>query len=338
MTQPSLRCALMGKNRLSGPVVGVDCGGTNIAIGVVDEKGQLLGRCKRKTKAMEGRDKVIERIIEGISRACDDAKISFKSVTAVGVGAPSAVDWKNGVVLHAGNLGWKRVPLRDILSKKLDRPVVVDNDVNVATFGESRVGAGKGRGDLISVWVGTGIGGGLVLNGQLWRGPLHTAGEIGHVIMFPGAGPGHRKLEEHCSRTAMVRSMMLLLGHYPDTMLREFLKRSDDGEETSIGSGVIAECMEKGDPLVTSVVHASADLLGLAIANFLTVLSVPTVILGGGVTEALGKPWLHRVKESVEQHVFPSSLRKCEVLRSELGDDAGLLGAAMLAREVVGSE
>jgi glucokinase len=323
----------MGKDRFDGPVIGVDLGGTNMAIGVVDEKGRILGRCKRKTKALEGRDKVISRLVEGIERACGEAKLSLKDIAAVGVGAPSAVDWDKGLVIHAGNLGWKRVPLRDILAKKLDRPVVVDNDVNVAAFGESRVGAGKGRGDLMAVWVGTGIGGGFVLNGKLWRGPLHTAGEIGHVIMFPGAGPGHRKLEEHCSRTAMVRSMLMLIGHYPESMLREFLKPGDDGAEPTIGSGVIAECLQKGDPLVTSVVNASADLLGLAIANFLTVLSVPTVVLGGGVTEALGKPWLHRIQEAVEQHVFPSSLRKCEVHLSELGDDAGLLGAAMLARE-----
>lgn len=125
----------------------------------------------------------------------------------------------------------------------------------------------------------------------------------------------------------------MLIGHYPESMLREFLKSETDGSEPSIGSGVIAECYAKGDPLVSSVVNASADLLGLSIANLITVLSLPTVILGGGVTEALGKPWLHRVREAVEQHVFPSSLRKCEVVASELGDDAGLLGAAMLARE-----
>jgi len=327
----------MSKERIDGPVVGVDLGGTNMTIGVVDDKGRILGRCKRKTKAAEGRDKVIARLIEGIERACEESKLALKDVAAIGVGAPSAVDWDKGVVIHAGNLGWKRLPLRDLLAKKLDRPVVVDNDVNMAAFGESRVGAGKGRGDLMAAWIGTGIGGGFILNGQLWRGPLHTAGEIGHVILFPGAGPGHRKLEEHCSRTAMVRSMMMLIGHYPDSMLREFLKPEVDGGEPAIGSGVIAECLQKGDPLVSSVVNASADLLGLAIANFLTVLSLPTVILGGGVTEALGKPWLYRVREAIEQHVFPSSLRKCEVLKSALGDDAGLLGAAMLARETVSS-
>ncbi|NBX25589.1 MAG: ROK family protein [Planctomycetes bacterium] len=324
----------MGKFRSDGPVVGVDLGGTNMAIGVVDDKGRILGRCKRKTKATEGRDRVLARLVEGIERACEEAKVPVKSIAGVGVGAPSAVDWDKGVVIHAGNLGWKRLPLREILEKRLDLPVVVDNDVNVAAFGESRVGAGKGRGDLMAVWVGTGIGGGFILDGRLYRGQLHTAGEIGHVVMFPGAGPGHRKLEEHCSRTAMVRSMLMLLGHYPDSMLREFLKGQDEGEP-SIGSGVIAECLQKGDPLVTSVVNSAADLLGLAIANFLTVLSLPTVILGGGVTEALGKPWLHRVRESVSQHVFPSSLQKCEIRSSELGDDAGLLGAAMLARETL---
>ncbi|MCE9618316.1 MAG: ROK family protein [Planctomycetes bacterium] len=330
------------KQRFTGPIVGVDLGGTNISIGVIDEKGRVLGRCRRKTKAVEGRERVVTRLVEGIERACEDAKLPLKEIEAAGVGAPSAVDWDKGSVIHAGNLGWKKVPLRDILSKRLEMPVVVDNDVNVAALGESRLGAGKNRGDLLAMWIGTGIGGGLILNGKLWRGPFHTAGEVGHVVLFPGAGPGHRSLEDHCSRTAMVRSMMMLLGHYPDSMLREFLNKEKDEEgkpdPSAIGSGVLAECYSKGDPLVRKVVDASAELLGLAIANFITVLSLRTVVLGGGVSEALGKPYLYSVHESFERTVFPQSLQRCEIVPSELGDDAGMLGAALLARETLQEE
>lgn len=330
------------KPRFTGPIVGVDLGGTNMSIGVIDEKGKIVGRTKRKTKAAEGRERVIERMVEGIERACEDAKLSLKDLDAAGVGAPSAVDWEKGSVIHAGNLGWKKVPLRDILGKRLNMPVVVDNDVNVAAFGESRLGAGKNRGDLLAMWIGTGIGGGLILNGKLWRGPFHTAGEVGHVALFPGAGPGHRTLEDHCSRTALVRSMMMLLGHYPDSMLREFLnkEKDEDGkpDPSSIGSSVLAECYSKGDPLVRKILDASADLLGLTIANFITVLSLKTVVLGGGVSEALGKPYLYRIRDSFERNVFPQTLQRCEIVSSQLGDDAGMLGASLLARETLSEE
>ncbi len=315
-------------------MAGIDLGGTNMLVGVVDEKGRVVGRCKRKTKAGDGRESVLTRLVEAVDRACVEAKLERKDLAAVGIGAPSAIDVDRGVVLNAGNLGWKNVPLRDLLGKRTGLPVVVDNDVNVAALGEARLGAGRQRPDMLAVWVGTGIGGGLVLNGQLWRGPLFTAGEIGQTILFPNCSPGHQTVEEHCSRTAMVRSMETLLGFYPNSMLREFLMQ--EGREGPIGSGVIRECYDKGDPLVRRVVDAAGDLLGLAIANWVTLLSLRTVVLGGGVSEAMGKVWLGRIRESFERHVFPASLRRCDIVLGTLGDDAGILGAAMLAREGIG--
>lgn len=318
-----------------GLIAGVDLGGTNMNVGIVDERGKIVGRSKRKTKAAEGKEAVITRLVEAIDRACGEASVTRQQLSAVGVGAPSAVDVERGVMYSAGNLGWKNVPLRDILGKRLGRAVVVDNDVNVAVWGEHQLGAGKDRGDMIGVWVGTGIGGGLILGGRLWRGPLSTAGEIGNSILLPIPSPGRRTVEEHSSRTAMVRAMDTLLGFYPNSMLREFIDGKDGSEplDRAISSSVIAECYSKGDALVRRVVDAAADLLGVAIANAVTLLSVPTVVLGGGVTEALGKPWMSRVRDSFEEHVFPSSLRRVDVVASTLKDDAGILGAAMLARD-----
>lgn len=327
----------MAERTRKGLVVGVDLGGTSMTAGVVDEKGRIVGRCKRKTRAQDGKETVIARLIEAISRACAEAGVERSQLSAIGIGAPSAIDFEKGVVLNAGNLGWKNVGLRDIVARRCDLPVAVDNDVNVAAWGEHELGAGKGRGDMLAVWVGTGIGGGLVLGGRLWRGPLFTAGEIGQTILFPSSSPGRQTVEEHCSRTAMVRAMETLLGFYPNSMLREFTERSDrDSNEPfdrAVSSSVLRECYSKGDALVRRVVDAAADLLGLAIANWITVLSIPTVVLGGGVTEALGKPWVTRVRDGFEEHVFPSSLRRVEVIPSALTDDAGVLGAAMLARD-----
>lgn len=310
-------------------VAGIDLGGTNMSIGIVDAKGRIVGACKRKTKAKDGKDAVLDRIVEGVLRACTEAGVEPGSLAAVGIGAPSAIDIDQGLVIHAGNLGWKNVPLRDLLQKRLKLPVVVDNDVNVAAWGEATLGAGVGRGDLLAVWVGTGVGGGLILNGGLWRGPLFTAGEIGQVIVQPGGVPGHRTVEDFCSRTALVRSMETMAGSYPSSRFHAIRAEAVDG---AIGSKAIHALYAEGDELTRTIVDASAELLGLVIANQLTMLSLRTVVLGGGVVEALGKEYVAAVTASVRSHVFPSTLRKVDVLKTQLEDRAGVLGAAMLAR------
>jgi glucokinase len=183
---------------------------------------------------------------------------------------------------------------------------------------------------VLGVWIGTGIGAGLVLRGEVWRGPGFTAGEIGQMILFPRSSIGRRTFEEHCSRTAMVRAMETLIGFHPQSRIRKALERSR--EDGPVGSGAIAQAYVDGDELVQQVVDDAADLVGLAIANAVTLLSLRCVVLGGGVTEALGNRYVERVRESFEWHVFPSTLRKCAIVASELGDSAGVLGAAMLAR------
>jgi glucokinase len=321
----------MAKNRKrSGLVVGVDLGGTNMMVGIVDQHHKIIATVKRKTKAALGRDAVIDRIVGSIERACEEAGVKVGSVDGVGIGAPSAIDFEEGMVINAGNLGWKQVPLRAILEKRLGMPVVVENDVNAAIWGEAKLGAAKSWTDVLAVWVGTGIGGGLVLGGEIHRGAFHTAGEIGQMILFPRGGVGRRTLEEHCSRLSMVRAMETIVGFYPQSKIRAaFAERGEDG---MVGSSAIAECYASGDELAVRVIDDAAELLGMAIANAVTLLSVRAVVLGGGVTEALGKRYVDRVRESFEWNVFPSTLKKCHLVVGQLGDAAGVLGAALLAQ------
>ncbi len=305
-----------------------------MTVGVVDSSHKVLASVKRKTKAALGCDAVIERIVGTIERACTMAGVELSKIDGVGIGAPSAIDFEEGVVINAGNLGWKHVPLREILEKRLDVPVVVENDVNAAVWGEVKLGAAKSASDVLAVWVGTGIGGGLVLGGEIYRGSFHTAGEIGQMILNPRGGVGRRTLEEHCSRLSMVRAMETIVGFYPQSKIRDaFAVRGEDGMTNMIGSSAIAECYEGCDELVVRVIDDSAELLGIAIANAVTLLSVRTIVLGGGVVDALGKRYVERVRESFEWHVFPSTLRKCHLVVSELGSAAGVLGAALLAQE-----
>jgi glucokinase len=313
----------------SKTVVGIDLGGTNIQVGVVNGGYKVVGRAKRKSKPDEGRDRVIDRIVDGVSEACTAAKISPGDLGAVGIGAPGAIDHSSGTVIEAVNLRWDNVPLADLLGKKLGKRVVVDNDVNVAVYGENRLGAGENARDLLGVWIGTGIGGGLILNGSLYQGNFMTAGEIGHTTLFPGNAPGLRSLEQNCSRTSIVERLTKLIRSNHKSVIPSLV----DDDLSEIKSKVIAKAYEMGDELTVEVVDNAADLVGVSVAGVVTLLSLGRVVLGGGFTEALGEPFVDRVKKSVRAHVFPDKCRQVKVVGTKLCDDAGVLGAALLAFE-----
>ena len=311
-------------------VVGIDLGGTNMQIGVLDATRTIIGRSKAKTKADKGGDAVVERMAEAVEEACEKAGIKPKELAGIGVGAPGAIDMATGVVLEAPNLRWDHMPLGERLSKLLaNRPVLIDNDVNVAVYGENIMGAGENARDVLGVWIGTGIGGGLVLNGALYYGSLGTAGEIGQAILFPGAPLGSRTLEQNCSRKHVVSRLLRLI----DANHKSILLDLNDGEKDDIGASVVAEAYRRADPLVVQVLDEVAVMMCTAISAYVTVLSLPMVILGGGLSEAMGQPFADRVAAAMKPHVFPRALQSCRVMTTRLADDAGLLGAALLAKE-----
>jgi len=316
----------------SRPVVGIDLGGTNIQIGVVSPDYKVVGHAKLKTKADDGRDAILDRIVEGIAEACTDAKIKPADLAAIGIGAPGAIDPTTGVVLEAVNLRWDNVPLAELLKKKTGKPVVVDNDVNVAVYGENKLGAGDNARDLLGVWIGTGIGGGLILNGALYYGSFMTAGEIGHTILFPGNPPGARSLEHNCSRTSVVERLVKQIRGNKKSVISELV----DGDLDNVKSKTVAKAYQMGDALTVETVDNAADLIGVAIAGVVTLLSLGRVVLGGGLTEALGDPLVDRVKKSVRFHAFPERCKQVKVVGTKLLDDAGVLGAGLIAYERMG--
>jgi glucokinase len=314
--------------------VGIDLGGTKMQVGVVDARNRVLGQCRRKTRGEEGLRAVVDRMRESVDRACEDAGVETSRIAAVGIGAPSAIDHARGIAIRAVNLGWTNVPLRDLMKKALGRPVSLDNDVNVAAWAEASLGAARGMRDVIAVWVGTGVGGGLVLDGRLHRGHFFTAGEIGHTVIDPAAPPGLRTIEEIASRTGIVHALRRLV---PSNDPAPLARRLHETSGPRIGSAAIAEAFIAGNPVVTAVIDHAAEKLGLVLANLATVVCPEAIVLGGGVTEALGKPWIARVKSAFDRWVFPETLRACRVIPSELGDHAGMLGAALQARELLKS-
>ncbi len=316
------------------PWLGVDLGGTNIQAGVMVGDGKLLARDSTKTKAEEGADEVIGRIEKVIAKVLDGAKLKAGEVAGLGIGAPGAIDTNKGVVVKAVNLGWSDYPLAKTLSKKLDLPVLVDNDVNVGTWGAYRAGAAKDFNDVLGIFIGTGIGGGLVLDGKLYHGHHMSAGEIGHTVMCADAPLGRRTLENLASRTSIANQLAALIRASHPSVVTDLT----EGDLSKIRSKVLAKAFEQKDPLTVQVITEAARVIGIAIANTITLLSLEAAVLGGGVTEALGKPFAKLVEKSFREHVFPANLGDCPIVASTLGDDAGVIGAAWLARDVLGGK
>lgn len=317
---------------ISRPIVGVDLGGTNMQIGVVAPDGRIIGRSKKKTRAEEGSTAVIGRITAGIEEAVAEAKLTMRAVAGIGIGTPGAVDAGTGVVREAPNLRWRDVPLAKLVTRRLGRECFLDNDVRSAAWGEHAFGAGKGASDMLAVWIGTGIGGGLILHNRLYHGVTNTAGEIGHVTLLPGSPPGSRSLENNCSRTAIADRLVRLIKTNHASMIPELT----GNDLTEVKARVIAQAYVKGDKLTRQVVDNAAWMLGVGIASAVTLLGLQRVVIGGGLTEAMGETLVALVRESVRTHAFPEIVKRVEVLGTKLQADAGVVGAAMLAGERLG--
>jgi len=316
-------------------VVGVDLGGTKILAAVVTADGKIMGQAKRKTKPETGTESVIERIVKTVDDALASAKTLRSEVRAVGIGAPGPIDPDTGTVLMAPNLnGWENVPLAKTLSEQLGMPVFLDNDVNVGTLGEFVYGAGRGAKDVIGVFVGTGIGGGLIIGGQLRSGARHAAGEIGHMIVLaegPYCGCGNRGcIEALASRTAIVNSLRMAMQSGRKTVLTEALA---GGGVERLSSGVLAQAWKSNDTLTVEVLTRVQYYLGLHLASLVNFLDPELIVLGGGVIEALGEDFLQPIRRVAYQHFTQRrDASQVKIVLSQLGDNAGILGAAVAAR------
>jgi len=323
---------------MADPIAGVDLGGTNMQIGIVrvegewpNAKAEFLARGKKKTKADQGREAVLDRLAQGVREACEEAGLALEDLAAVGVGAPGMLDPKTGMIFLAPNLGWDDVPAGELLHERLQRPVFLENDVNAAILGEARLGAARGSRDVMGVWVGTGVGGGIILDGELRNGHFASCGEIGHMQLLPNNPPGQRTLENNCSRTAVVHRIvgMIRAGH--KSVITDLVGTDLD----KIKSSVVASAYEARDPMVVEVVDHAAELLGTHIGSVHTLLSLERVVLGGGLTEALGEPYVRIVETHAKRCTFPDEAKELEIVATELEDAAGVLGAVMHAQEAL---
>jgi len=309
--------------------IGVDVGGTKIAAGVVDGDGAILRQVRVSTPATTA-----QAVEDGIVEAVRQLTTEGPPVAGVGVAVAGFVDEKRSTLRFAPNLPMRERPLRDLIGPRVGLPVVVENDANAAAWGEFRFGGGRGAQDVVLVTVGTGLGGGVVLGGQLFRGAFGAAGEFGHIRMVPGGLPcgcGKRGCwEQYASGSALIRQARAMARQEPGRAAR-LLELAGGDPEAIVGSMVTAAAAQ-GDPAAVALLAEVGRWLGEGIADLADVLDPATVVVGGGVSEA-GDLLLDPAREAYTTALSAADNRvHLQITPALLGNDAGMIGAADLAR------
>jgi glucokinase len=312
-------------------MVGIDLGGTKMMAAALDEHGKVVASRKQLTQPNLGAEGVTGVIAQLVAKMIKGVKPH--KVAGVCVGAPGAVDPQSGIVYHAPNLGWKQYPLSKNLGKTLGIPVTVDNDVNVGAVGEFALGAGRGARNLVAIFVGTGIGSGIIINGRLFHGSFGAAGEVGHVRMTsngPLCGCGGRGCAEAlASRSAMERLILRSIQMGRESIIPRLLE--EKGKER-ITSSTIQRALEAGDAVTMEVYERTQHRLGVLVADVINLLDPDTVVIGGGIAERMGEHFVRPIREVAFEHIMRAEgASQIRVVPTVLKELAGAVGAAVLA-------
>jgi glucokinase len=304
--------------------------------------GEVLASVRKRTKAEKGQDFISKRTVELAQEVLSEAQLpDGADIVAIGVGAAGQIDRKAGVILDAPNLGVRNLDLGELLGQQFGKPVSVGNDVEVATIGELYYGSGRGYKNFVCVFVGTGIGGGIVQDGQMYTGVSGTAGEIGHVPIDAGGricGCGNRGcLEAYASRTAITKAIMAEIHHGRKSQLSDEAELQLKQGETIIRSGLLANAIKQNDALTIEIVTEAADYLGYGLASVINFYNPECLILGGGVIEAIDLLF-ERASSRALNVALSQPARHTKIMRTKLGDFSGVVGAACLAAQAAGFE
>ncbi|MGB0578121.1 MAG: ROK family protein [Limisphaerales bacterium] len=319
----------MAANNKSKYYVGVDLGGTKILAGVYDQDLKLLGKMKLSTKPERSYEEVMDRIRRCVREAVDECDLKLKQIQSLGIGVPGAVDPGAGRMIFAPNLDWRDKPVREDLKKALDLPVTVENDCNACAIGVHELELDGKPNSLMGIFIGTGIGGGIMIDGKIYSGRNRTAGEIGHTVLDLD-GPQTKWGPKGTFESLVARPS--LFGQIRDSVAA--------GEKTTITdlenlrSGELRKAIKRGDKLVERVVLEAARCTGIVVGNIINFLNPEVIALGGGVIEALGKIMLPVVQEVAVEHALPGTADGIRIVESKLGDHAGIAGAAVIARRL----
>jgi glucokinase len=307
----------------------VDLGGTNLRTAILSPDGNILDRHKEATDAADGWEKVVARLIENIKRQRKSAIQQGFDVAAVGVGAPGVIQADKGIVVKSPNFpDWNNLPLKDELEKTLGIPVFLENDANAAALGEQWRGAGRGIRSMILLTLGTGVGGGIILDNKIWHGADGMAGEIGHMTLIPDGRPctcgNIGCLEMYSSARGIVQSF------------REALGKTTGGipdQLRQISSEQVYEAAGAGNEIALQVMKDMGRMLGIGIASLINIFNPERIVVGGGVKDAWPL-FIGATREEIMKRAFAVPAKRTEIVPSQLGDDAGMVGAAAVALEL----
>ena len=312
--------------------IGIDLGGTNIKFGIVSQNGKVLQKGMLSAQANLGRGAILNNINKAIGESLAFARRKNIKIKGIGVGSPGTVNLNTGKIEGScPNLPQLvNVNLKGWLSKSFKFPIYVDNDANVMALAESKFGAAKGYKDALCLTLGTGIGGGIILDGKLFHGSSFAGAEFGHMtICYNGRRcncGGIGCLEMYASAPAMVKDAKWLLRRNRKSIIRKLIQE----DASKLTTEVIFEAERKGDVLAANVINQACAYLGAGIASAVNLLNPQVVVIGGGVSEG-GLSFIRRIEKEVKERAFPSATKNLKVVRAKLGNDAGFIGAAMLA-------
>lgn len=310
--------------------IGVDLGGTNIAVGVVNEKWEVIAQASTKTLASRPYQELIKDMAACADKALAQVGLTHDDVNSIGIGIPGAAD-ENGNVIFCTNLGWKDIPLRSELQQYINKPVYVGNDATVAGLAESYAGVSAGCSSSVFLTLGTGVGGGIIIDGKPWNGVHGVASELGHMILVAGGEPcscGNRGcLERYTSATAIIRMAKEAVKENPDCAV---MKKAG-GNPDRINAKIVIDAAKEGDPVGVKVFDQYTDYLAMACNNVIQFLDPDMVVLGGGVSHA-GDFLVDAVRAKVPNYILNKNLPYSEIKLAKLRNEAGIIGAALLGR------
>ncbi len=309
--------------------IGIDVGGSHMAAGLVDSVGRLLARTQVKTPRPAIVDETLDLMATAVKDTLRTAGYSLEDVKGIGAGFPGGIDTEKGIVTLAPNLGWRNEPVASKLRELLGRPVVIDNDANAAVAGEAFTGAGKGKKHILMITLGTGIGGGLFLNGELYRGFTGFAGEVGHIVIDP-EGPLCACGQKGCFETfgagpAIATRAEKYLLETNGSLLHKW--RKEGAGRLSVK--MIFDAARMGDEVALEVAKETGEYIGIGLSSLLNLINPEIVVIGGSISRA-GEVLLQPIRESIAKHALVG-VKGTPVVQAALGNDAGVIGAAAIA-------
>ena len=324
---------MQGIKRQGLPVLAIDLGGTKIIAALISNKGQVLAREYHLTLADEGPRSVIKRILSAIDHLLGLRNIDPSQLDSISIAAAGAINPEKGLVTSSPNLpGWNNVPLRDTIRRKYKVNTFLINDANAAALGEHHFGAGKGVNNLVLLALGTGIGGGIIINGKLYSGSHGSAGEIGHMtidINGPRCNCGNIGcLEVLASGTAVAKEAVRRNRQGERSSLTEIV----EGKIENITAEKVSIAAQGGDSLASEVISSAAFYLGVGMVNLVNIFNPEMIIVGGGMAK-MGDLLLNPAKQIVRERAFQSSAQAVRIVPAQLGENSGLVGAAVFARQ-----